>query len=135
MERQTYVNLPIKDVQRSKEFFSRLGFSFEPRFSNENAACMILSETTFVMLLTESFFQTFTKKQICDASSHTEVLICLSCESRREVDEMVAGAVAAGGSAPRDPEDRGFMYGHWFEDLDGHLWELLFMDPDAQVPA
>ena len=135
MARQTYVNLAIKDVSRSKEFFAQLGLAFEPRFSNENAACMIVGESTFVMLLAEPFFQTFTKKQLCDAKVSTEVLVCLSCESRAEVDSIVAAAVRAGGSIPREPEDRGFMYGHAFEDLDGHLWELIFMDTGAEVPA
>ncbi|HXC50631.1 MAG TPA: VOC family protein [Candidatus Limnocylindrales bacterium] len=135
MARQTYVNLAIKDVTRSKEFFTHLGFAFEPRFSNENAACMIINESTFVMLLAEPFFQTFTKKQICDAKTSTEVLVCLSCESRAEVDSIVAAAVAAGGSIPREPEDRGFMYGHAFQDLDGHLWELIFMETSSDAPA
>jgi len=133
--RQIYVNLAIKDIDRSKVFFAQLGFAFEPRFSTESAACMILNETTFVMLMTEPFFRTFTQKQLCNTKSGTEVLICLSCESRAEVDGIVASAVAAGGSVPREPEDRGFMYGHAFEDLDGHLWELIFMDTCAEVPA
>jgi uncharacterized protein len=133
--RQTYVNLPIKDVERSRAFFAQLGFAFEPRFSTENAACMIINESTFVMLLAEPFFRTFTNKQLCDATSCTEVSICLSCESRAEVDGIVALAVAAGASIPREPEDRGFMYGQAFEDPDGHLWELIFMDTSAEVAA
>jgi predicted lactoylglutathione lyase len=135
MARQVFVNLPVKDVARSREFFALLGFLFEPRFSTENAACLIVNETTFVMLLAEPFFQTFTKKQLCDATRNTEVLLCLSCESRAQVDETVASAIAAGGSIPREPEDRGFMYGHAFEDPDGHIWELIFMDTSAEVPA
>ena len=135
MPRQTYVNLPVKDVERSKEFFAKLGFSFEPRFSNETAACMIVGDTTFVMLLAEPFFQTFTTKKLCDATTTTEVLVALSCESREEVNSIVAAAVAAGGSVSREPEDRGFMYGHAFEDPDGHIWELIYMDTSAEVPA
>jgi len=133
--RQTYVKLPIRDVERSRTFFSALGFRFEPRFSNEHALCLILAESTFVMLLAEPFFRTFTSKSICDTSITTEVLLGISCGSRDEVDAMVAGAVRAGGTVPREPEDRGFMYGHAFEDPDGHTWELIFMDTSAEVPA
>jgi uncharacterized protein len=133
MDRQTYVNLPVKDVERARTFFSDLGFEFETRFSTENAACMILGGTTFAMLLAKPFFQTFTQKPICDAAKSTEVLICLSCGSRDEVDALVERAVAAGGRVSREKEDRGFMYGHAFEDLDGHIWELLFMDPQGSA--
>jgi hypothetical protein len=131
MNKQIYVNLPIKNMERSKAFFSSLGFSFNPQFTNEQGACMVVSEHIYVMLLTESFFQTFTHKPIADAGKVTEVLVCLSCESRAEVDELVAKALAAGGKAPRAPQDHGFMYGHGFEDLDGHIWELVYMDASA----
>jgi len=128
MARQIYVNLPVKDLPKSMAFFTALGFSFQPEFTNELGAGMIIDpEHSFVMLLAESFFSTFTKKPICDATRNTEVLLCLSCASRHEVDDLVAKAVAAGGSVPREPQDDGFGYGHAFEDLDGHLWELVHM--------
>jgi predicted lactoylglutathione lyase len=131
MNKQIYVNLPIKDMARTKEFFTSLGFTFNPQFTNEQGACMVVSDNIYVMLLVERFFQTFTKKPIADASKVTEVLICLSCESRAHVDELVAKAIAAGGKAPNAPQDHGFMYGHGFEDLDGHIWELAYMDASA----
>jgi uncharacterized protein len=134
MARQIYVNLPIKNMERSKAFFGALGFSFNPQFTNEQGACMVITDTIYVMLLVEPFFQTFIKKQIADADKTTEVLICLSCESRAEVDDLVRKAVAAGGSTPNAPQDHGFMYGHGFQDLDGHLWELMYMDPNAAPP-
>lgn len=134
MGRKIFVNLPIKDMKRSQAFFRMLGFSFNPQFTNEQGACMVIAEDIFAMLLVEPFFQTFTKKPIADAKKSTEVLVCLSCESRAEVDELVRKAVAAGGTAPNAPQDHGFMYGHGFEDLDGHVWELVWMDPAAAPP-
>ena len=131
MSRQIFVNLPIKNMERSQAFFKALGFSFNPQFTNEQGACMVIAEDIFAMLLVEPFFQTFTKKPIADAMKTTEVLVCLSCESRAEVDEMVRKAVAAGGTAPNAPQDHGFMYGHGFQDLDGHIWELAYMDLNA----
>ena len=131
MTRQIFVNLPVKDLQRSVRFFTALGFTFDQNFTNENATCMVVGENIFVMLLVESFFKTFTAKEISDAARTTEVLVCISCESRAEVDALVAKAVAAGGSAPRRPQDHGFMYGHGFEDPDGHIWELVYMEPAA----
>lgn len=133
MNTQIYVNLPVKNLERTKEFFTSLGFSFNPQFTNEQGACMVVADDIYVMLLAESFFQTFTQKRIADAREVTEVLVCLSCESREKVDELVARAIAAGGKAPRAPQDHGFMYGHGFEDLDGHIWELVHMTAD--VPA
>ena len=134
MPRQIFVNLPIKDMKRSQAFFRALGFDFNPQFTNEQGACMVVSEDIFIMLLVEPFFQGFTKKPIADAKKSTEVLVCLSCESRAEVDEMVRKALAAGGTAPNAPQDHGFMYSHGFEDLDGHVWELAWMDPAAAPP-
>jgi predicted lactoylglutathione lyase len=134
MSRQIYVNLPIKNMERSKAFFGALGFSFNPQFTNEQGACMVIADDIFAMLLVEPFFQTFTRKPIADATKSTEVLVCLSCESRAEVDQLVKKAVAAGGSAPNAPQDHGFMYGHGFQDLDGHIWELVYMDPNAAPP-
>lgn len=131
MNTQIYVNLPVRNLERTKEFFTSLGFGFNPQFTNEQAACMVVSDDIYVMLLVESFFQTFTKKPVADARKVTEVLVCLSAESRQKVDDMVAKAVAAGGTVPREPQDHGFMYGHAFEDLDGHIWELVYMEPAA----
>jgi uncharacterized protein len=134
MTRQIFVNLPIKNMERSKAFFGALGFSFNPQFTNEQGACMVVADNIFVMLLVEPFFQTFIKKPISDANKSTEVLVCLSCDSRAEVDDLVKKAIAAGGKVPNAPRDHGFMYGHGFEDLDGHIWELAYMDM-AAVPA
>ncbi len=135
MSRKIFVNLPIKNMEKSQAFFKSLGFSFNPQFTNEQGACMVISEDhNYVMLLVEPFFQTFTKKAIVDTASTTEVLICLSCESRAEVDELVRKALAAGGRTPNAPIDHGFMYGHGFEDLDGHIWEVMWMDPNAAPP-
>lgn len=128
---QIFVNLPIKDMARSQAFFRALGYEFDPHFTNEQGACLVLGRNLFAMLLVEPFFQGFTGKPIADAHRSTEVLTCLSCASRAEVDALVARAVAAGGSAPRAPQDHGFMYGHGFEDLDGHIWELMHMDVSA----
>jgi uncharacterized protein len=135
MPRKIFINLPIKNMERSKAFFSSLGFTFNPQFTNEQGACLVISDDISVMLLVEPFFQGFTKKAIADASKTTEVLVCLSCDSRAEVDELVKKAVAAGGKAPNAPQDHGFMYGHGFEDLDSHLWELAFMDLSAMPSA
>ena len=135
MTRQIFVNLPIKNMDRAKAFFGALGFSFNPQFTNEQGACMVVADDIFVMLLVEDFFQTFTKKAICDASKSTEVLVCLSCESRTEVDDLVRKALSAGGKVPNAPQDHGFMYGHGFEDLDGHIWELVYMDMAAVPPT
>lgn len=129
MKTQIYVNLPVKDLKRANTFFESLGFALEPKFSNDDASCVILGENIFAMLLTESFFQTFTNKPISDARKSTEVLVCLSCDSRAKVDQLVTKAVAGGGRAPREAQDQEFMYGHGFEDLDGHIWELIFMKP------
>lgn len=135
MSRQIYVNLPIKNMDRSKAFFAALGFTFNPQFSNEQGACMVIAPNISAMLLVEPFFQTFTQKPIANAHETTEVLLCLSCESRAEVDALVAKAVAAGGTAPNPTQDHGFMYGHGFNDLDGHVWELVYMDPNAAPPT
>jgi predicted lactoylglutathione lyase len=131
MARKIFVNLPVKDLGRSVQFFTKLGFTFNPQFTDETATCMIVGEDIFVMLLTEPKFQSFTPKAIADAKRTSEVLVCLSCESRREVDETVRKAVAAGGSTYNQPQDHGFMYGHGFQDPDGHIWELAWMDPAA----
>lgn len=131
MARQIYVNLAVRDLQRSIAFFKSLGFRFNAQFTTDEAACMVVDEDIYVMLLTESSFRRFTAKEICDATKATEVLVCLSCESRAEIDNLVALALRAGGSAPRPPQDYGFMYGHGFDDPDGHVWELIYMAPSA----
>lgn len=134
MARQIYVNLAVRDVARSRAFFEALGFGFNPQFSNETALCMVVGDDSFVMLLNEPFFQGFTKKPLADARQTTEVLVCLSCASRAELDDLVARAVAAGARTPMPPVDHGFMLQHGFEDLDGHQWELVWMNPQAAPP-
>jgi hypothetical protein len=128
---QIFVNLPVKNLARSVEFFTRTGFTFNPEFTDKNATCMIVSDDIFVMLLVEDFFKTFTTNPICDATKSTEVLICLSLESRAIVDEMVDKALAAGGKTPKKPLDLDAMYQRSFQDLDGHLWEIMHMTPTA----
>ena len=135
MSTQIFVNLPVKNLQQSIEFFTQLGFQFNPQFTDETATCMIISETIFVMLLTHEKFKTFTPNAICDATKSTEVLTCLSTESREKVDEMVHNAIAAGGTTYKEPQDHGFMYAHGFQDLDGHIWELVYMEPSAVEQA
>ncbi|HWM88426.1 MAG TPA: VOC family protein [Kofleriaceae bacterium] len=129
--RQIYINLPIRDIKRSMEFFSRLGFEFNPKFSDDNAACMVINPDAYVMLLAEPYFKTFTKKQICDTSTHSEGLLAISCTSKADVDELVNKALGSGGTKAMDPVDHGFMYGWSFYDLDGHHWEVMWMDPSA----
>lgn len=128
MATKIFMNLPVKDLQVSMEFFGKLGFQFNPDFTNENGACMMVSENIFVMLLAEEFFQTFTKKEIVDATKMTEVITALSVESREEVDERMGVALEAGAEEAREPQDHGFMYGRSFQDLDGHIWEVFYMD-------
>ena len=128
MGTQIYVNLPVKELNKSVEFFTKLGFKFNPQFTNENATCMIIGDDIYVMLLVEKFFKTFTRKEICDSVKSTEVILCLSSESREKVDEMVRNAIAAGGTSPMNKQDQGWMYGHGFQDIDGHLWEIMWMD-------
>ena len=134
MHKQIFVNLAVADLPKSKGFFEALGLSFNPQFTNDQGACLVVGENIFAMLLSREFFKSFIDKEIADSRTTTEVLTCLSCESRAEVDAVVAKAVAAGGKAHRQPQDHGFMYGHGFEDLDGHIWELAYMDMSA-MPA
>jgi uncharacterized protein len=131
MATKIFVNLPVKDLNKSVEFFTKLGYTFNAQFTDETATCMIVGEDIYVMLLTEAKFKMFTPKEICDATKSTEVLVALSCENREQVDEMVRTAVAGGGSTYNEPQDHGFMYAHGFQDLDGHIWELMYMDPSA----
>lgn len=127
MHSQMFINLPVKDLQRSRKFFEGMGYVFNPQFSNDQGACLILGEHSFAMLLTEPFFSGFTTKPIGDAHTATQSLIALSCESREKVDELVKLAVQGGASTPKAPADHGFMYQHGFHDLDGHVWEVFWM--------
>ena len=129
MATKIFVNLPVKDLKKSMGFFDKLGFTNNPQFTDETAACMVISDDIFVMLLTEPKFKTFTPKPIADAAKSTEVLLALSCESRGDVDRLVRTALASGGSSYAEPKDYGFMYQHGFQDPDGHIWELFWMDP------
>ncbi len=131
MATQIFVNLPVKDLNRSVSFFTKLGFSFNAQFTDENATCMIVSESIFIMLLVEKFFKTFTQKEISDATKTTEAIIAISVESREQVDAMVKKALEAGGSKSNEPQDHGWMYAHSFQDPDGHLWEVLYTDQEA----
>lgn len=134
MIRQIFVNLPVKDLPRSKAFFASIGWTFNERFTNEMAACLVVSEAVSVMLLSEPFFQGFTKLPICDARAATECILALQCDTREEVKETVRKAVAAGATTPNEPQDHGFMLQHGFTDPDGHQWEVFFMD-EAAAPA
>jgi predicted lactoylglutathione lyase len=131
MKTKIFVNIPVKELNKSVDFFTKLGFNFNPQFTDENATCMIVGEDIFVMLLVEKFFKSFTKKEICDTSTSTEAILALSVESREKVDQMIDKAVGAGGSEPREKQDHGWMYGRSFEDINGHLWEVFFMEESA----
>ena len=132
MAQSIFINLPVHDLGKSRAFYAGLGFSFNEQLSNDQAACVVVAQNILVMLLVKPFFATFTSKPIADAHQTSEVLNCLSCETRERVDELVRLAKQHGGSAPRDPQDHGLMYGHGFEDPDGHIWELAYMAPSAR---
>lgn len=131
MSRKLFVNISVRDLNSSKEFFEKLGFSFNPKFTDEKAACMVVSDDAYFMLLTEPFFRSFTKREPADTTRTTESFFALSCASKAEVDDMVRKAIDGGGTHAMDPLDHGFMYGWSFYDLDGHHWEVLWMDPNA----
>ena len=131
MTTQIFVNLPVKDLSRTVEFFKKVGFAFDAQFTDENATCMIINDNIFVMLLVEKFFKSFTKKEICDTTKHTEVIIALSTDSREKVDKMMQNVFQAGGKESREPQDHGWMYGRSFQDINGHLWEIIYMDEKA----
>ena len=131
MASKIFINLAVKDLKKSIDFFTTLGFSFNPQFTDEHATCMIIAENIFAMLVTEQRFKDFTKKEICNAHKNTEVLIAIDVDNREKVDEMVKIAVGAGGSIYMEPQDHGWMYGHSFADLDGHQWEIMYMDENA----
>ncbi|MBD1541628.1 VOC family protein [Arthrobacter sp. IA7] len=140
MATQLFMNLPVRDLDRSVQFFTALGFKFNQDYTDENATCMVINDDAFVMLLVEKFFKTFTAKEIVDATSATEAIMAFSVDSREEVDHMVGKALAAGGSESQPVQDYGFMYSHSFQDPDGHLWEVMWMDPagppaDGAAPA
>lgn len=128
MNKKIFVNLPVKDLNKSIEFFKKLGFTFNPKFTDETAACMVISDDIYAMLLTEAKFREFTPKQVADSSKITEVITCLSEESREKVNELVDKALKAGGTETRPAQDYGFMFGRSFNDLDGHIWEIMWMD-------
>jgi predicted lactoylglutathione lyase len=128
MSRMIFVNLPVKSLPSTKDFFSRLGFDFNARFSDDRALCMVVDDNIFVMLLEETFFQTFVTGKVSDAHQATEVLTCLSCSSRDEVQELVRKAIEAGGKPWKEPIEQDGMYGHSFQDPDGHVWELMYME-------
>ena len=127
MHQQIFVNLPNENMARSQTFFKALGYAFNPEFTNDQGACLVVGDNLFVMLLVKDFYATFTTKTIADARTTSEVLVCFSCDSREEVDTLVAKAVAAGATTPRPVQDLGFMYSHGFDDLDGHTWEVVHM--------
>ncbi|MFE6846306.1 VOC family protein [Streptomyces sp. NPDC057686] len=131
MPTMIFVNLPVKDIDAAKAFWGKLGYSFNPRFSDENTGCLVISDTIFAMLMTEARFKDFATKEVADATKSTEVMLALSADSREKVDEVVDAALAAGGTEPRPAQDLGFMYGRVFEDLEGHVWEYVWMDPAA----
>ncbi|MFF8383508.1 VOC family protein [Streptomyces kanasensis] len=136
MAQMIFVNLPVKDLETAKAFWTELGFSFNPEFTDENAACLVISDTIFAMLLTEPFFKNFTKKELADASTTTETIIALSADSRARVDELVDKALAAGGSPANDTQEMGdAMYSRSFQDPDHHIWEVVWMDLEAMRAA
>jgi len=129
MSQKIFVNLPVRDLNKSMAFFRALGYDFNAQFTDETAACMVINEHIYTMLLTHAKFQEFTPKPIGDAKQSTEVLVCLSCDSRQQVDDIMNKALAAGATTCKPPQDYGFMYGQSFQDLDGHIWEFMWMDP------
>jgi predicted lactoylglutathione lyase len=123
-----FVNLAVKDLARSREFFTKLGYSFNSQFSDERAICLVIGDNIFAMLLTEPFYKTFTDKQLADTSTTSEVMVALTADSREQVDQLVNAAFSAGGRPSGQTMDEGFMYGRAFQDLDGHIWEVVWMD-------
>lgn len=130
-QQMIFVNLAVADVDTSKKFFTELGYTINPQFSTDDCACVVISDTIVAMMLSKQRYADFTKKQIADSTKTSEVLLCLSSESREKVDELVDNAIAAGGSASGETQDHGFMYGRAFDDPDGHTWEVMWMDPAA----
>lgn len=133
-DRKLFVSLPVRHLERSVDFFSKLGFEFDPQFSSDTTACIVINRDTRVMLAETGFFKTLTEREVCDTRTHLQALFALSCESRAEVDALVGLAVDNGGQRAGDPQDHGFMYDWSFYDLDGHGWGVAWMDPNA-APA
>jgi len=131
MSRMIFVNLPVSDLRRSIDFFTQLGFTFDPRFTDERATCLVVNDQAYVMLLVNDFFGSFHDRQVADTTTHAEVLLCVSAESRTDVDDLVDRALELGAAPSTWKEDQGFMYGRSFEDLDGHIWEVMYLDPSA----
>lgn len=129
MNKNIFINLPVKNLEKSKEYYTHLGYTVNSQFTNETAACLVISDTIYLMLLVEEYFKTFTSKQIIDASNSIEVLTALSCESKEEVNSITQKSIDAGGTETKDPQDYGFMYTRSLQDLDGHVWEYFWMDP------
>jgi predicted lactoylglutathione lyase len=129
--RKVFINLPVRDLPKTMAFFSALGFEYNAKFTDQNAACMILSDEAYVMLLADPFFKNFTTRELADSSRQTEAIIAISCDGRDEVDAFVDRAQRAGAADAMPPQDHGFMYARSFYDLDGHHWEVLWMDPRA----
>lgn len=135
MPKQIFINLAVKDLNRSVEFFTKLGYTFNQQFTDETATCMVISDTIFVMLLTEPKFKSFIKTQLADAAKTTEVLLALNQDNRAEVDKHVDMAIANGATEAWPPTDHGFMYTRSYHDLDGHIWEIFYMDPNFVMPT
>ncbi|MBI2520835.1 MAG: glyoxalase/bleomycin resistance/extradiol dioxygenase family protein [Bdellovibrio sp.] len=133
MPKEVFINLPVKDLKRSMEFFSKVGFEFNQKMSSETSACMVIGENSYAMLQTESDFQDFTKKTLPDAKKSAEVFVCVTANSRNEVDQLVSKAVAAGATAPKQARIEGSLYGHIFEDLDGHIWDMIYIQPEEKT--
>jgi predicted lactoylglutathione lyase len=131
MSTKIFVNLPVRDLDRSIDFFTDLGFSFNPQFSDENAGCLVISDDIYAMLLVEPYFKTFTNKEIADATRSTEAILALGVDSREQVDELAEKALSSGGRPAKEPNDQGVMYERSFQDPDGHLWEVMYMEPTA----
>ena len=131
MSKQIFINLPVADLAKAKDFYTAIGHSINPKFSDDNAACVVISDSSCVMLLVHPVFQGFTSKSICSTATHIEALLALSTESRADVDAVMERALAAGGKEPSPARDLGFMYQRTFEDLDGHTWEIFYMDEAA----
>ena len=135
MKSQIFINLPVKDLEKSMNFYTKMGFSNNPNFSDDSAKCMVFSEEIYVMLLTHDRFKTFITKPITDVSKTISALLSISVESVDKMNEIVTNALTAGGNEPIEPKDHGFMQQRTLEDLDGHTWEIFFMDMSKFPPA
>lgn len=134
MKRKVFINLPVKDLKKSMNFFEGLGYSFNARFTDEKAGCMVISDNIYAMMLTEEYFKTFTKKSISNAKTSTEVLIALDADSREDVQGIITKAKESGATIYAEAQDHGWMYQHSFADLDGHQWEIVYMD-ESKIPG